>query len=382
MNKFRSGFSICHLTSAHDVNDVRIYEKECRSLAKFGYNVTIVAPDTHKVALNDVQMALFSPSQSRLGRFTITQGRLLIKAIHTRSFVYHFHDPDILLLALLLKLLGKRVIYDVHEDYSASIIDKDWIPHVLRNLLSFCWNFVEKLTAKFFIDYIVAATPKIYSNFTNCRAILIQNFPSLHTNMNSPTPHSQRPRWILYHGVLSEKRGLLQLLSSLSLLPSDVRLQLAGQANDNFFFSQLTRHPMWKRVDFHGLLSRSKIEELACKCRVGALLFHPTPNHIASQPNKLFEFMGMGLPIVCSNFPLWDDIVASNNCGFTTDPLSPDAIALSISNIISDPESAEAMAANGLKAVKLKYNWPSEEAKLLSLYNSLFSEYRNSTRSL
>ena len=107
------------------------------------------------------------------------------------------------------------------------------------------------------------------------------------------------------------------------------------------------------------------------EAQIGLLLFHPEPNHVDAQPNKMFEYMSSGLPVIASNFPLWKQIVEGNQCGLCVDPLDPAAIAAAIDYIVSHPEEARAMGENGKKAVDEKYNWGAESIKLISLYRSL-----------
>ena len=84
----------------------------------------------------------------------------------------------------------------------------------------------------------------------------------------------------------------------------------------------------------------------------GVVLFHPLPNHVASMPNKLFEYMTAGLPTIASNFPLWREIVEGNECGITVDPLDPSAIADAIDHLLNHPELRRRMGENGQRAVR------------------------------
>ncbi|NND24106.1 MAG: glycosyltransferase, partial [Acidimicrobiia bacterium] len=94
---------------------------------------------------------------------------------------------------------------------------------------------------------------------------------------------------------------------------------------------------------------------------------------IEAQPNKLFEYMQYGLPIVGSRFDLWKDIVEENYCGILVDPLNPKEISEAIKWIYDNPDEAKKMGENGMKAVKEKYNWQVEEKKLIKLYEEISS---------
>ena len=93
------------------------------------------------------------------------------------------------------------------------------------------------------------------------------------------------------------------------------------------------------------------------------------PNHVNALPNKMFEYMSAGLPVIASNFPLWKEIVEGNKCGLTVNPLSPKEIAEAIRYLLAHPEEARKMGENGRKAVLEKYNWDNESRKLMVFYN-------------
>lgn len=92
------------------------------------------------------------------------------------------------------------------------------------------------------------------------------------------------------------------------------------------------------------------------------------PNYVDAQPNKMFEYMSAGLPVIASNFPLWKEIIEGNQCGICVNPLEPKEIAAAIDWLTQNPEAAEQMGKNGRKAVEEKYNWQNEEEKLINLY--------------
>ena len=99
--------------------------------------------------------------------------------------------------------------------------------------------------------------------------------------------------------------------------------------------------------------------------------FLESPNHIESQPNKMFEYMSAGLPVISSKFPLWREIIEGNDCGICVDPEKPKDIAAAINRLASNPAEAERLGRNGKSAVERVYNWGIEEGRLLELYASL-----------
>ncbi len=121
-------------------------------------------------------------------------------------------------------------------------------------------------------------------------------------------------------------------------------------------------------------MSRQEVANLLGKSSVGLVTYLPAPNHVDAQPNKLFEYMSVGLPVIASNFPLWREIVVDNNCGLCVDPTNPKEIADAINYFFNKNSESLKMGLNGKKAVENIYNWNPEEIKLISLYKELLKQ--------
>jgi glycosyltransferase involved in cell wall biosynthesis len=121
-------------------------------------------------------------------------------------------------------------------------------------------------------------------------------------------------------------------------------------------------------------LDRNEVAKLLSTSTAGLVLFLPEPNHIESQPNKMFEYMSASIPVIASNFSLWRSIIEKNNCGICVDPMDSHEIAEAIDFLTWNPEDAKQMGKNGQAAIKRIYNWGIEEKKLLRLYENLIAK--------
>lgn len=124
-------------------------------------------------------------------------------------------------------------------------------------------------------------------------------------------------------------------------------------------------------IRFIGKISRDEVNELYGNSRAGIVIYQPAANHLEAQPIKLFEFMAAGLPVVASDFPLWREIVEGNQCGICVNPTDPEEVKVACLTLIDNPKMAQALGRNGKVAIDKKYNWKSEENKLVELYNQL-----------
>ena len=159
----------------------------------------------------------------------------------------------------------------------------------------------------------------------------------------------------------------------MGLLQSNARLNLCGGFSEAGLEQAVKAMPGWQRVKEHGFVDRMGVRDILSRSVAGLVTFHPMPNHVDAQPNKMFEYMSAGIPVIASDFPLWREIIGGNGCGLLVDPLNPAAIAQAIDYLVTHPIEAQRMGANGRKAVNERYNWAIEEKKLLAFYEQTLS---------
>ena len=371
---------ITHLTTVHSVTDTRIFLKECQSLIKAGYNVSYLVPNTTSEIKQGVNvLGIQIKAQSRLIKMAETVFKLYKEAKTLNSDVYHFHDPEMVFVGLLIKLSGKKVIYDVHEDVPRQILSKLWISKILRKPISFVFEIIENFAAKKF-DAIIAATPAIAERFKkyNNNTVTVQNFPLsdelIKTNKDDSVTNFN-DKQVIYVGGITTIRGIKEMVLAVEQVnqTENIKLILAGKFQPSTLQSDTERLPGWQRVNFLGMIDRVQVKDNLSKAFAGLVLFHPEPNHINAQPNKLFEYMSAGVPVISSNFPLWKEIIEGNKCGLTVDPLSPEEIAEAIKYLAENKEEAKEMGRRGRKAVEKRYNWAVEESALLNLYKEILN---------
>jgi glycosyltransferase involved in cell wall biosynthesis len=383
MNLFRSANPInknnpriVHLTSAHHSTDIRIFIKECRSLARAGYSVDLVAPGLHDELRDHINIHAIPVAKRRFSRITTGVYRIYKIAKSLDADIYHFHTPDLIPVGLLLLRRGKRVIYDIQEDHPRSILSRKYIPNGARKPISQFFEMFENYSAGYF-SALVAATPAIGDRFQkiNPKTVVVNNYPLL--DELKPVNSKQwnlRDTSICYVGAITQVRGAIQMIQAMEYLPKTIgaKLEIAGEIWPDDLRVQAMGLKGWQYVRELGILTREEVKSLLAKTRAGLVLFHPEPNHVQAQPNKLFEYMSAGIPVIASDFPLWRQIIEKTGCGLLANPIDPCSIADAVEIILTNHEEAEAMGQRGRQAVDIKYNWGNEEAKLINLYEELF----------
>lgn len=367
--------SFCHLTSVHDRNDTRIWHKMCISLAEAGAReIYLVLADgkgdrfISNVNVRDVGMR----RKARISRMYDTVNSLFEKAVSLDCDIYHLHDPELIPVALKLKKMGKKVIFDAHEDVSKDILSKEWIPFCFRYLTSVFYSWFERWACPK-LDGVIGATPWIKDKYVKmgCRSVDINNYPLLGELSRKEIDWSAKENNIAYIGGIARIRGIYEIVDAIGCASSGARLQLAGKFSDRELRSQVVKRAAWKDVDELGFLDRDGVRDVLLSSVAGLVTLHPTINYLESLPVKMFEYMSAGVPVIASNFPLWRKIIEENNCGVLVDPLNPQEIAEAIDFFVNNPIKAEAMGRNGQKAVKDKYNWVVEKQKLISFYQDI-----------
>jgi len=363
---------ICHLTSVHPRYDTRIFYKECRFLAKSGYTVCLIVADGKGDEIIDgIIIYDVGKSKGRIQRMLLTTKKVFLKAISLNATIYHIHDPELISTGLKLKKRGLNVIFDAHEDLPKQLLSKSYLPKVIRVPLSeFIAQFEKKTCKKF--DAIITATPFIREKFLkiNKNSIDVNNFPILDEFVKEKTNNLEK-RNICYIGIISKIRGIEELVTAFGIIESNTGLFLCGDFDEFELKGKVENLSGWSKVKYLGFVDRGKVRKVLSHSLAGVVTFLPEPNHTESQPNKIFEYMSAGLPVICSNFPLWRQIVEGNKCGICVDPLNPREISAAIDFFVNNPEIAQEMGKNGRMAIEQYYNWELEEKKLLELYSKI-----------
>ncbi len=364
MNKIK----ICHLSSVHRALDTRVFLKECRSLSKF-YQVTLIARHSIIEEIDAIKIIPFHNVKNRFIRILISPISMLILALKYRSDIYHIHDPELLFLVLPLRIIGAKVIYDSHEHLRGALHSKDYLNDFLIMILKIAFFTIERVILPNY-NAIIVATPAIFKELNKFNKItsIINNYPLL-SEFNEIKNWTKKRNCICYIGGITKIRGIFQILDSLDDI--EVKLHLAGSFASSSLRDETKKHRNWNKIIEHGFVNREDMATIMRQSLAGLVIFSPLPNHVNAQPNKIFEYMSAGLPVIGSNFKLWRKIIVDNNCGICVNPEDSEELGQTIKYIIKNKMEAEQMGNNGRKAIEDKYNWEMEEIKLLQLYKGM-----------
>ena len=367
---------VVHLTVVHRPFDTRIFQKECRTLVQEGYQVILIAPHAHREVVDGVEIFPLPRFPNRLVRMGWGIWMAGWIAYRLRADLYHFHDPELLPVGLLLRrITPARVVYDVHENHPQKFLAREWIPRPLRKEAAWLVERLEK-SASARLDGFVAAADHISRRFPPQKTRVVRNYPPL--SVLEWVSEERRPYegnyTLIYTGGWTDHRGIYQIVQALGYVGTpQVQLTLLGSRIHPHIEEAARRLPGYARVKYVGRVPYREMFRYLNEAAVGLVCNQPLYDYQRAQPNKLFEYMAAGLPVIASNFDTWREIVEGNRCGVTVDPTSPCRIAIAIDDLLARPEDRRMMGRNGRRAIRTQYNWERESRALLDLYKEVLA---------
>ena len=360
---------IAHITSVHPENDNRILYKEAVTLAHNGYDVTLIVSGGTNKNIDGVKRISYPRVEGgRLKRMLKTSFFDMLKVCKkVDADIYHFHDPELMFIGLYLKVMGKRVIYDIHENNPASILSKPYIKSkIVKKILSKTFDIFEKNVVKAF-DAIVTARPDITARFKHEKLVTLRNFPIL-PNKNSVVKKniSKDKHSVIFVGNMTDIRGINQLLDAFELL-ENIELWLLGSIKEEALAQRVKKG--CKNVIYLGLVEPFEIFSYIEEADIGIITFLEAPNHIHTLATKPFEYMACGKPMVMSNFDYWKETFKESS--LYVDPSNPKDIANKIEELINNKALFNKMGKLNKELSENEYNWDKESKKLIEVYRSL-----------
>jgi glycosyltransferase involved in cell wall biosynthesis len=365
------GMRIAHLTTVHARTDTRITGKMCRSLAAAGHSTTLyVADGLGDSWIDGVRVIDIGKPVNRLWRATLSSAAMWLRARRDEHDILHFHDPELIAGALACRLIGQRIIYDIHEYYRPHLRRTRSLPRWLASLIAKAYGIAERAAAQW-LDACVVVSAHMLAVLPLKRAIVVANAVRPEEFSPGPLPHRRRPASVCYVGVLSEERCIGTLVEALP--PSDAWLELAGRWYPQDYQHQVEVRPGWERVRRWGEIGRREVQDLMACSRAGMLILDLHGDEQYASSNKLFEYMAAGLPVIASDLPFTREVIERHGCGLLVSAVADgDQIARAIRWLIDNPEEAEQMGQAGRQAVEQIYGWEHEMATLIRLYHDLY----------
>ena len=370
---------IVHL-STYPGDDIRVFQKACKSEVADGYRVTQIVCDARDETVDGVEIRSLPPAKGRLSRMIGLSWRMYREAKWQNADLYQIHHPDLIPAGLLLKLTSRRVIYEPREFFPDKILSMRWIPAKLRPVVSAAFALYERITSAVW-DHVIVADRYSARAFSGRPVSVVPNYPLLVSIEHIPIRQHNK-RKLIYVGGLSEERGLLVMLKIAELLRDhNVELELMGR----FAFPEDEKRILaLPNVRYLGNQNLRAVYQRLVEADLGLLLLQPVPAYTYAGENtlKLFEYMWCGLPLVSSDFPNLKEIIKAAQCGICIDPRNAEGAAGAILDLLDQPELCQEMGSNGRNAVLQAYNWPAASKVMTQAYKNVLSGNHSSVEPL
>lgn len=372
--------NIFYLRSTSIINDSRA-SKEINSLITNNFNVTVVGWDRDKQITNyqkviinkhPVNSIFFkfkanygSSAKTILGLILFQLWLFLILLLNHKKYDYlHACDFDCGFISMIIsKLFKKKLIYDMYDYYSDSRSMSNHLKKIINKLENSVINHADAtiICGEWRKSQIKDATPK--------RLSIIHNTPEIKNITNKTIIKSDNKKIkIGYVGILQENRLILEVLNSLKGNDS-YELHIGGFGAYESTIKELSNN--YQNIFFYGSLIYNDVLALEKDCDLLFATYNPEiPNHKYSAPNKIYEAMALGKPIiVCKNTGI-DKLIIKNQLGFAIDYTPKDFIKV-LENIKNNKTNLLEISKNAKKLYQEKYNWQAMEVELIKLYNNL-----------
>lgn len=308
--------NIIHATTAHTRYDTRIFHRECIHLVDHCSVSLYVADDLEDEVVQSVNITSVSKSKNRFARvFSMAKALFSLDKVNS---IIHFHDPELFLVAVILKIFNFKVVVDIHEDFAKQIYLKNYIPFFLKPILSYLYIIFEKFILAC-VDFAVVCAP---SFLNKKKSILVGNYMSqneITSLKNSKINDKSKTKSFIYSGSLSLERGLLNLLAlAEKLRPYSIKLILAGNFTSEDLKTKAMLHDGWSNIDYIGYVDRDDLLKIQKSCLAGVILFNNVGQYNLASSVKLFEYLACELPILMPDFGEWVELNKTYHLGCNT----------------------------------------------------------------
>jgi glycosyltransferase involved in cell wall biosynthesis len=382
---------VMHVTTAHPPLDGRIYYKEVRALADDGVDVCLATTIDRRAQEQGVSLLpLGKRTESRLRRLGRALRALSTMCSH-REFLIHIHDPELLLVALVPAMFGVRVIYDVHEFYADTIMERAWIPPSLRPAARACYRAVEGLALRCLSGVVVVVEDMLAHyepRMPAGRVALVRNYPNISSDtvaraQATAHPLDGRP-YVLHTGGRSRRVSYHLLVAAaehMRELAPDLAFVNIGE-DDLIDYPPAQRAELVARARAAGVIDIGRIpypevQQWLGHARIGYIPLEDTYNHRIALPNKLFEYLQFGLPIVADRIGRVAEIVSAHDLGMLVPPEGR-AHAVALRDVHCEP-NLHAHYSRRAREAAHTYSFASELPALRDLYERIYVSSRDAS---
>jgi glycosyltransferase involved in cell wall biosynthesis len=352
------------VTCAHRGDDARIVHRQARSLLAAGHRVTLVAPPSPDAA-DDPPGLVRRPVPRAAGRRRLRAWRAVRAAVRHLDGTYDLlllHDPE--LVPLLARRRRAPVVWDVHEDFVASVADRRWIPRWVRPGVARAVRLLECSAQR--RCHLILAEDAYAERLGD--APVVPNSTWVPAEPAPLDPHV--PPRVVYVGRLSAGRGAAELVEVGRRLHGRAEVVLIGDADADVRAElEVAEAAGW--VTWHRYLANPEAMRSVDGAVAGLALLHDEANYRHSRPTKVVEYLAHGVPVVTTPLPLAAEVVEASGGGVVVpfgDVASvADAVVAAVDRWLADPAERDRAGRAGHAYVREHFGWQADGARFVEL---------------
>jgi len=351
------------VTCSASGDDARIVHREARALLEHGHRVTLVACAPASTTDDPPGLArVVIPRASGRRRFASWKAARAAVTRHLpESDLLLIHDPE-LVPVLLARRPPVPVVWDVREDYVASVTDRRWIPHVARPAMRAVVRGVHSLAAR--RCHLVLAEDS-YVEVVGTAPVVPNSTWVPDVAAPARRAPGERPE-VVYVGRLSVGRGALEMVALGRLLGDEARVVLIGAADDDV--TAVVRAAADEGVvEWTGPLPNPVALERVDGALAGLALLHPLANYVHSRPTKVLEYSARGVPYITTPLPLAVEAAERSGAGVVTPHGDVAAVADAVRALAADPDRRDDWGRRAHADAQEHYNWQRDGERFVSL---------------
>ena len=366
---------ICFVTSMHDWNDDRIFERAAVGLASLGHEVTFVAP-AEKDMVSEGVIIKAIPKRSRLKKHLYGPGEAFREMKKIQADIYHFYNPNMMWKMRSWAKNGHAVFIDIHENYEARV-DALPLPRWIRKMAVPLYRKLENRMCSHYAGItVVTNTMKNKLASSGTPVLVVDNVPYLKRlqQVQLAEKKSVRPT-IITSGTHSDARNCMKAVEALPEIVKkipDVMMKFVGRFQPPEYENQLASRAKELGVENNfetaGMLPWLDNFKRISSAHVGCVFYNDNLNNRVTLPNRLYEYMYVGLAVLGENFPEVKNVLVNSNCGETVNSQNPQDIAEKAVRLLKDPDQLEMFTKNARKAILEKHNFELALANLEAFY--------------
>lgn len=389
-NQFMNTIHVCILTTAHPIDDKRVNYKFAHAFRAAGFRVSWIGPGHSSVNLSSyashgIDFLLAPPIRRRFDRLFARHRIIPILKQLSNVDVFYTPDPDSAELAIKIASgTGAKVIFDIHEIFHGALLHRWLLGYRCRALSEYVRRRISRISSQ--CDLVIGVSNTVLNSYLQqgTRSMVVRSCAPSWFSAGEPADvcGKERMQFVIMHGLCSLGRGTMQVLEAAAECLCKRRglriimfRSFSGKVSpqDEQLISRIQQLNLTEVIDLRPRIHLHEMPAILKGCDTG-LIAYGRELGVDCLPNRVFEYMAAGLPIVAPVYATEiAEIISSEQCGIMADFENPVDIARAIDTLRQDPALCRQMGQRAREAFLKRHNWEVEVQPVIDQIKTWYS---------